>query len=107
MRLPHFISRRSRNEVFSHRNGRQRPQAAPAKLVLKEVPPGRSWFYSIRIGDSCTLVEHRVPAAVVGAEAEPARKDYTYHHQGLSHAEATRLKRSLCGQGLFYAGGPL
>lgn len=76
-------------------------------MDLREVPAGRSWFYSIRVGDNCTLVEHRVSAAVVGAAADPARRDYIHHHHSLTHAEATRMKRALCGQGLFYAGGPL
>ncbi len=74
---------------------------------LRDVPPGRSWFHSIRVGQGVTIVEHRVPAQVSGGASAPARDDYVQRHEGLTHAEGFRLKRKLCGEGLFYAGGPL
>ena len=72
-----------------------------------EVPPGRSWFYSIRVGQGCTIVEVRVAAEILGTDIHLSTADHTHHHEGLSHAEATRLKRKLCEAGLVYAGGPL
>ena len=74
---------------------------------LRDVPAGRSWFHSIRVGMGVTIVEHRVPAKVFGGEAAPAKADYVQRHEGLTHAEGVRLKRRLCDEGLFYAGGPL
>lgn len=79
------------------------PPAAP----MRPVPEGRSWFCSIRTGDTVTMVVHRIPAQVTGGDAEPAKRDYEQRYEGLSHPEATRMKRELTSQGLFYAGGPL
>lgn len=74
---------------------------------LREVPAGRSWFHSIRVGMSVTIIEHRVSAKVFGGEAEPSKAEYVTRHEGLTHAEGVRLKRRLGDEGLIYAGGPL